>query len=122
MKSFTVYNVSTGSIDYTLSQRNPPELPDGKAYLEGNFPDNLFKIENGVAVPIQDKNAGIGEIDPWILLRFSRNKKLGATDWTQVADTPVDQAAWKAYRQALRDLPANTTDPENPDWPVPPSA
>jgi len=25
-----------------------------------------------------------------------------------------------AYRQALRDLPANTTDPANPVWPVKP--
>jgi len=27
---------------------------------------------------------------------------------------------WMDYRQALRDLPANTTDPANPDWPVKP--
>jgi hypothetical protein len=25
------------------------------------------------------------------------------------------------YRQALRDLPANTTDPENPVWPTAPN-
>ena len=28
--------------------------------------------------------------------------------------------AWKTYRQALRDLPANTKDPANPTWPTKP--
>ena len=27
---------------------------------------------------------------------------------------------WMDYRQALRDLPANTVDPANPIWPVKP--
>lgn len=54
-------------------------------------------------------------------LRKERDHKLSASDWTQVPDAPVDQAAWAAYRQALRDLPANTTDPANPVWPTPPA-
>jgi len=29
---------------------------------------------------------------------------------------------WLAYRQALRDLPAVTSDPFNPTWPEAPSA
>ena len=28
---------------------------------------------------------------------------------------------WKTYRQSLRDLPANTSDPANPTWPTKPS-
>jgi hypothetical protein len=54
------------------------------------------------------------------LLRNERNKKLAASDWTQAADAPVDKEAWAAYRQALRDLPEYTVDPENPVWPTPP--
>lgn len=57
----------------------------------------------------------------WSELRFVRNKKLAASDWTVMSDTPANTATWKAYRQALRDLPANTTDPFNPDWPTPPA-
>jgi len=53
-------------------------------------------------------------------LRSKRNKLLVESDWTQVADAPVDQTAWASYRQVLRDLPANTTDPFNPVWPVKP--
>jgi len=56
----------------------------------------------------------------WERLRSIRNTKLMNSDWTQVADSPVDQAAWATYRQALRDLPANTTDPFKPVWPQEP--
>ena len=42
----------------------------------------------------------------WEQLRLWRNAKLVASDWTQVADAPVDKSAWATYRQALRDLPA----------------
>ena len=57
----------------------------------------------------------------WDNLRTERNSLLAQCDWTVLADTPTPTAAWKAYRQALRDLPANTTDPFNPVWPTPPS-
>jgi hypothetical protein len=53
-------------------------------------------------------------------LRLKRNNFLLKSDWTQVADAPVDQAVWAEYRQALRDLPENTIDFENPVWPTPP--
>ena len=54
-------------------------------------------------------------------LRIERNRRLAASDWTQVPDAPVDHQAWAAYRQALRDLPANTTDPRHVVWPTPPT-
>lgn len=57
----------------------------------------------------------------WSNLRNERNLLLAACDWTVLADTPTSTAAWKTYRQALRDLPANTTDPFNPVWPTPPA-
>lgn len=54
------------------------------------------------------------------VVRARRNKLLSDSDWTQAADAPVDKAAWAAYRQALRDLPANTADFEGIVWPSPP--
>ena len=57
----------------------------------------------------------------WANLTMVRNAKLQGSDWTQVPDAPVDSAAWAVYRQQLRDLPANTTDPRDVTWPVPPS-
>jgi len=61
------------------------------------------------------------EANAWTNLRTERDALLVASDWTQVADAPVDNLEWAGYRQALRDLPANTTDPTNPVWPTPPS-
>jgi|DEB0MinimDraft_6_1074348.scaffolds.fasta_scaffold130256_1 hypothetical protein len=54
-----------------------------------------------------------------IELRSKRNQLLTETDWWAASDrTMTDEQT--AYRQALRDLPANTTDPANPVWPTKP--
>ena len=59
----------------------------------------------------------------WSRLRYDRNQLLTATDWEIVrhkelgTDIPT---ALTTYRQELRDLPANTSDPSNPSWPVKP--
>tara|TARA_R110000803_G_scaffold64755_3_gene125831 strand:+ start:4287 stop:4655 length:369 start_codon:yes stop_codon:yes gene_type:complete len=53
-------------------------------------------------------------------LRISRNRNLSASDWTQVADAPVDHAAWAAYRQALRDITKQDGFPESVVWPAQP--
>ena len=53
-------------------------------------------------------------------MRHWRDAELARTDWTQVADAPVDQAAWATYRQALRDLPASNADPRKIVLPVAP--
>lgn len=53
-------------------------------------------------------------------VRQQRNALLVACDWTQVADAPVDKAAWVKYRQALRDITAQEGFPKNVVWPVKP--
>jgi hypothetical protein len=66
--------------------------------------------------------------EPWLRLRKKRNSLLAETDWTiaRAIDKSNDgfgvqlEQAWVDYRQALRDLPANTDDPENPVWPAKP--
>jgi hypothetical protein len=52
--------------------------------------------------------------------RKRRNKLLSASDWTQVEDAPVDKAAWATYRQALRDISAQTGFPWAVVWPTQP--
>ena len=55
-------------------------------------------------------------------VRGKRNSLLAESDWTQNRDVVLsNDAEWKTYRQALRDLPANTTDWTNPPWPTKPS-
>jgi hypothetical protein len=52
--------------------------------------------------------------------RAQRNALLSASDWTQVADAPVDKVIWGAYRQALRDITAQAGFPVTINWPVAP--
>lgn len=53
-------------------------------------------------------------------IRTERNFRLSVTDWTQLPDSVCNKEAWATYRQALRDLPENITDIDNPIYPIPP--
>jgi len=55
------------------------------------------------------------------VVRAERNARLAASDWTQLADAPINSVAWANYRQALRDVPAQTGFPWQITWPVPPA-
>lgn len=57
----------------------------------------------------------------WSDLRSKRSKLLAETDYLALVDHTLS-SEMTAYRQALRDLPANTTDPANPVWPTKPEA
>jgi len=65
---------------------------------------------------------GVPEEWVWERLRMRRNAHLAASDTRVGTDAPGDVDAWKAHRQALRDLPANTTDPRLVVWPDPPTS
>lgn len=60
------------------------------------------------------------QIDAWVEeknlpgllteVREKRNAKLTKTDWTQNSDVPeATRTKWTAYRQSLRDLPADAS-------------
>jgi hypothetical protein len=53
-------------------------------------------------------------------VRSTRNAQLKESDWTQLADAPVDTAAWATYRQALRDVPNQVGFPWEVVWPAQP--
>ena len=68
--------------------------------------------------------------EPYRLLREERNRRLQATDWRASSDLTIS-GDWKAYRQDLRDLPAQQTpklnsdyelDPTSISWPPEPSS
>ena len=56
----------------------------------------------------------------WAAMRAERNARLARSDWTQLADSQADKAAWAAYRQALRDLPQMAGNPFGIVWPEEP--
>jgi hypothetical protein len=53
--------------------------------------------------------------------REKRNALLAESDWTQVADTPVNNLAWAIYRQNLRDVPNQPGFPVTIIWPTQPA-
>jgi len=54
----------------------------------------------------------------WIQVREYRDAELKASDWTQVADVPSSiQEPWAVYRDALRNLPQQFTDPDDVIFP-----
>jgi hypothetical protein len=82
----------------------------------------IHNVETGEITEVSDENDPNANLElAWIRLRLERDALLQSCDWTVLADTPTSTAAWKAYRQQLRDLPANTTDPHNVVWPTPPA-
>jgi hypothetical protein len=46
------------------------------------------------------------DAEKWNQIRQWRDIQLASSDWTMHSDAPTDKVAWAAYRQALRDLPA----------------
>lgn len=58
------------------------------------------------------------------VIRAERNMKIAACDWTVLSDAPLtttEKTNWEAYRQALRDVTAQTTFPQSVEWPVAPA-
>ena len=104
-----------------LVENIPPVYTVGPTYDEIKFPQGYEKPSRE---DFDAKHRELLSAQQWKELREERNKRLTECDWVAMkaftTDTPVPDE-WKAYMQALRDLPANTTDPENPVWPVAPT-
>lgn len=59
--------------------------------------------------------------DRWAEVRAERDRRLAASDWTQLPDVPeATRLAWTGYRQALRDV-TQQSDPDAIDWPASPA-
>lgn len=124
MTRYTKYNSDTGAIEYTFDMR-PDELSLHQPCIEGEYSYKEYTIVDGAAVRKSDADIAQAETDKaWIVLRNRRNGYLTDSDWTQAADSPLSdskKAEWATYRQQLRDLPSNTSDPLNPNYPTKPS-
>ncbi|TQF71848.1 tail fiber assembly protein [Pseudoalteromonas luteoviolacea] len=60
----------------------------------------------------------------WEEVRSKRNQLLTQCDWTQMADvgmSEVQKQDWLDYRQALRDIPTQASNPQEINWPAIPS-
>jgi hypothetical protein len=110
---------ATGGDHYQFSQRDGVEQIDGKWYTKYILGPVFIDGETTAAEQEANYKAA-KDAEQAKSVRDSRNTKLTESDWTQVADAPVDKAAWATYRQALRGVTKQTGFPWTVDWPVKP--
>jgi hypothetical protein len=107
---------ATGGTVYQYSQASGVEQIDGKWYtkyvLGPIFTDGETTAAEQEAAYKAQKDAEQAKA-----VRQQRSEKLADCDWTQVADSPVDKAVWATYRQALRDITAQSGFPWTITWP-----
>ena len=94
-------------------------------------PDNMPEVAQGYRME-DDIGGCIGDLwfngewtapEPVDLAPKARSERdglLSSSDWTQVADAPVDQAAWASYRVLLRNVPQQAGFPHTVAWPTKP--
>jgi hypothetical protein len=90
----TIVNALTGEV--TTVELTAEEIAEREAYARDVLPVEQMKD-----------------------LRRQRDQLLAETDYLALADSTLTDEM-RDYRQALRDLPANTVDPSNPVWPTKP--
>lgn len=103
-------------IPRNATETAPGEIPSGKLAkyvpaVEGFELDGWEFVDR--PEPVEKERP---KPDPKLI----RDSLLRASDWTQLPDAPLNDAAkqaWKEYRQALRDLPASKGWPDKITWP-----
>ena len=103
-------------MNYTITEALTLLKPEARWVCRGDTYAGLEWLDETQTKPTEDEvNAKITELEtaePFKLLREERNKLIAETDWTQLKDISLDsirEKNWKDYRQALRDLPSNST-------------
>ena len=102
--------------------------PNRDWYLKGYTYEGLVWNDTEIPKPtLEELTAKQQELvvaQPLKDLRQKRNTLISKTDYLATIDYPHTSESkkqeWLDYRQALRDLPTATEDPENPVWPTPP--
>ena len=119
-------NFKTGEfqwVDYEMEQ-----LDDSASSLYETFKETFFLIDSLATQEYENEFAKLhAETSSvsWLTVRLARNFLLDETDHVFVEDSPYsddDKAMYRAYRQALRDLPDNvaTTDAIDVKFPMSP--
>lgn len=113
--NYVVYDTDTGLIKKTLTCDESSiqyNHSDTESYTIGNPKESDKYFINGEFV-----TGTISEVEAKATLdrciREIRESLLLTSDWTQMPDSPLSdekKAEWAVYRQALRDIPANSVD------------
>ena len=111
---------ATGGTVYQYSQAAGVEQIDGKWYTKHILGPVFTDTEEYSAAEQEAAYKAMKDAEQAKSVRTTRGGKLKETDWTQVADAPVDQAAWATYRQSLRDVTGQGGFPWAIIWPTQP--
>ena len=111
--------------------------PNSEYSVTGNAYSGVNWLDKSQTKPTEDEvNKKIDELkaaEPMNLLREERDRLIGQSDWMiiKAKETSTNiPAAWKTYRQSLRDLPASSNpkldsegflDMTSVTWPTKPS-
>jgi len=136
--NYSIYKKSTGQILRIVQTPNIEiQLQQDESYIEGSYNDTEYYIADNIAVQIPEKTSAYSRFDystkQWVLvpelaieeIRIKRKHLLTGTDWidtlsakSRLGDSVYNQ--WQLYRQALRDIPAQSGYPYNVAWPTTP--
>ena len=125
MKNYIVHDENGNILRTGICQDDMMYLNarENETVIEGIASDKRHIVVNG---KICDKPVDLDalKVELQERLRVTRNAKLSASDWTQLADVSSENKdKWKEYRQALRDLPEQyqeATSFEDIIWPTQP--
>jgi len=108
---------ATGGTVYQYSIPNGVEQIDGKWYTKHILGPVFTDTEDATAAEVEAAYKAMKDAQQAKSVRQTRGDKLKDSDWTQVADAPVNKAAWATYRQALRDVTGQQGFPWTIQWP-----
>lgn len=114
MKKITIVNAA-----WNMEWQSEHENADFQAWIDQQVANKSWGNAEDYDIQIED----IGEDPKWAIVRSKRNALLASCDWTQIPDAQVGfdaKIAYITYRQALRDLPQDQSDPTSIVWPAKP--
>ena len=119
---------------YDLADALQSLKPGAEWVLRGTEYSGLEWLDESQTKPTEveatNKLNALDAAEPMRLLRIERDRRIAKTDWRASVDLTIS-GDWKAYRQDLRDLPAQQTpkldsdgrlDPTSISWPPEPSS
>ena len=110
----------TGGTVYQYSQQAGVEQIDGRWYTKYILGPVFTDTAESTAVQQETAYKILKDAEQTKVIRTQRDQLLKDSDWTQVADAPVDKQAWATYRQALRDVTQQSGFPWTINWPTKP--
>lgn len=119
----TEENLAGNILEPVVNDNTPPYNDSTQRLIAAETPvfeNNQWVIKFSVVDKTSEELAA-EEAQKAETVRAERNAALASSDWTQVADAPVEKAVWAVYRQELRDITKQVGFPWQVTWPNPPA-